>query len=251
METLGWMGSNGALDLSELDPLAITTLHEIGHFLGLRHSTEASGSHDALPDTPECTASSVTRTNCAAMGSENLMFPDAPSASLGISITAQQADVVASMLPGPALNCALHTDCGDHEICVLNVCESAYWRWYTMHVDELSVATTGPSGAWDDVPFVLSVPPDPFLEWLTPLDSGVFATQQDTFGAAWFGSIDIYPTASGSPVALLAWDDDTFPYPDDLIDSFGGGPIGIDDLRSPSTDWNGAWSTLSTGFEPQ
>jgi len=41
-----------------------TISHEIGHYLGLNHLTESSGSsHDAIPDTPQCISENISGTN--------------------------------------------------------------------------------------------------------------------------------------------------------------------------------------------
>ena len=241
MEVLGWTGTNGVLDFSELGALAMTSLHEIGHFVGLRHTSESTGvHHDALPDTPQCTGT-ITRAACQGQGAENLMFPIAPPDFIGISLSNLQADVIEAMLPGPAWSCGSHGVCDDHEICYDGFCESAYWRSYTMYIDQLDVAT---GQSWDPVGA-----PDPFINWTSPTGSGTFATVNNTYSAAWFGSLNVYATASGTPISLTAWDEDLSI--DDLIDTFGGAPIPVSDLRSPFLPWTGTWSTLSTGFEAQ
>ena len=64
------------------EPLAQTVAHEVGHFLGLFHTTERNGrSHDELDSTPECPASrdrdgdgEVDERECRDFGSHNLMF---------------------------------------------------------------------------------------------------------------------------------------------------------------------------------
>lgn len=49
--------------------------HELGHFLGLSHTTEQTGdSHDTLADTPEC-GSTIRRNYTLCDDSDNLMFP--------------------------------------------------------------------------------------------------------------------------------------------------------------------------------
>lgn len=54
---------------------AVTFAHELGHFLGLEHTSEQGGeTFDYLPDTPECTSYDNRRPwNCPDWG--NLMFP--------------------------------------------------------------------------------------------------------------------------------------------------------------------------------
>ncbi|HIJ83515.1 MAG TPA: hypothetical protein HPQ00_04835 [Magnetococcales bacterium] len=59
-----------------------TAAHEMGHFLGLFHTTESTGTpHDPLQDTPECPSSRDANKSgileleeCAGLGAENLMF---------------------------------------------------------------------------------------------------------------------------------------------------------------------------------
>jgi hypothetical protein len=62
--------------------MAETTAHELGHQLGLFHTSEAEGlDHDPLGDTPECDADrdadgdgTVSAEECEAQGGRNLMF---------------------------------------------------------------------------------------------------------------------------------------------------------------------------------
>jgi len=62
--------------------LAKILVHEIGHYLGLYHTTESTGTeHDPLSDTPECPASMdsdgdgrVTGPECRSNGADYLMF---------------------------------------------------------------------------------------------------------------------------------------------------------------------------------
>ncbi len=68
----------------ELDAVLLgeTIAHEVGHYLGLRHLSEADGeTFDSLEDTPECEASNdsdedgvVDADECAELGGDNLMF---------------------------------------------------------------------------------------------------------------------------------------------------------------------------------
>ncbi len=53
---------------------AVTILHEMGHFVGLMHSTDHDGTEDLLEDTPVC-AEKAKR--CA--DEDNLMALDAPA----------------------------------------------------------------------------------------------------------------------------------------------------------------------------
>jgi hypothetical protein len=52
---------------SQFVDMAVTVSHEIGHYLGLNHPSEANGNrHDFLPDTPECSSlsGSVSHSSC-------------------------------------------------------------------------------------------------------------------------------------------------------------------------------------------
>jgi hypothetical protein len=73
------LDESGAVDVLVM---AETIAHELGHQLGLFHTSEADGrSHDPLGDTDECDASrdddgdgDVSAEECAAVGGRNLMF---------------------------------------------------------------------------------------------------------------------------------------------------------------------------------
>ncbi|MET0286686.1 MAG: hypothetical protein ABW352_19555 [Polyangiales bacterium] len=75
-------------------------LHEIGHYLGLFHTTESSGTIlEPLADTPECDKQYdknedgvLTLDECEGRGAENLMFWTGP----GVLLSPQQIDVFAS-----------------------------------------------------------------------------------------------------------------------------------------------------------
>jgi hypothetical protein len=103
----GMVHSGVAVELVwlEQDPNAgaQTMAHEAGHFLGLYHTTESTGTtFDPLPDTPECPASfdtdhngKVSPSECISRDATNLMFWAAdPSVGPQATLTADQAFVV-------------------------------------------------------------------------------------------------------------------------------------------------------------
>ncbi|MBX3192005.1 MAG: hypothetical protein KF819_33755 [Labilithrix sp.] len=60
-------------DDTNVESEALTWLHEMGHFVGLQHTTEYDGSaFDPLSDTPKCTGGTRNPTRCPDNG--NLMF---------------------------------------------------------------------------------------------------------------------------------------------------------------------------------
>ena len=73
-------GKQGGLDYQKL---ATTTAHEIGHLLGLFHTTEKHGSlFDPLSDTPECRTSQgliASFNHCQKQDAKNIMFWQADS----------------------------------------------------------------------------------------------------------------------------------------------------------------------------
>jgi len=80
------------------------TAHEVGHFLGLLHTTEQSGGHDLIDDTLECPATGTDAT-CSVEGNANLMHWRVLSSDP--VITDGQALVILGHplvgLPGPSL----------------------------------------------------------------------------------------------------------------------------------------------------
>jgi len=66
--------------------------HEIGHYLGLFHTTESDGSHDIIDDTVECPASG-TSSACPTVGNDYLMHWQYFSSTLPV-ITAGQTRVI-------------------------------------------------------------------------------------------------------------------------------------------------------------
>lgn len=94
------LDSNMQIDTSFL---AETAGHEMGHFLGLFHTTERNGlQFDILPDTPECRRSTrdsngdgiVLLDECRGLGINNLMFWVGDGVIRQTQITADQAQVI-------------------------------------------------------------------------------------------------------------------------------------------------------------
>ncbi|MCB9785427.1 MAG: hypothetical protein H6744_01925 [Deltaproteobacteria bacterium] len=77
--------------------LGVTMAHELGHQLGLYHTSESNGQqHDPIADTPECTEDTnqngkVEPWECQGSGAGNLMFW---AATTGGTLTAEQLDVI-------------------------------------------------------------------------------------------------------------------------------------------------------------
>ena len=98
MPGTGASGVALAVDLTPADQLAMVLVHEVGHFMGLFHTSEQDGSvNDPLPDTPECRASRdvngdgmLLPTECAGAGADNIMF----WAGDGTVISDQQATIM-------------------------------------------------------------------------------------------------------------------------------------------------------------
>ena len=82
--------------------LGSTTAHEVGHFLGLFHTTEKTGLRfDILADTPQCPFSfaspnsqEVTVQNCLGRGGQNLMFWQNSSRHTQTTLSADQIEVI-------------------------------------------------------------------------------------------------------------------------------------------------------------
>lgn len=98
-------GSSGivfATDMMQGDPLAMgrTLAHELAHFLGLFHTSEADGSaHDPLDDTAECRDldgdGTASASECADGGADNLMFW---AKAEGTALSAEQIRVLQQAL---------------------------------------------------------------------------------------------------------------------------------------------------------
>ena len=86
--------------MGDLEDGDLVLLHEIGHFLGLFHTTESSGTVlDPLADTVECTSAEdkdedheLSTDECWDEGADNLMF----WTGSGALLTKQQIAVMAS-----------------------------------------------------------------------------------------------------------------------------------------------------------
>ena len=76
---------------SEGDLIGQTLAHEVGHFLGLRHTTEHDGSLDPISDTPSCRNVSL---GASCPDSGNLMFPFSMSGIDQLDVSGGQAQVL-------------------------------------------------------------------------------------------------------------------------------------------------------------
>ncbi|MGE0792071.1 MAG: hypothetical protein AB7S26_40735 [Sandaracinaceae bacterium] len=101
VQILPGTGSSGvalAGDMIRRNELGMVMAHEIGHYMGLFHSSELDGSvNDPHPDTPECRADRDTDGDgllapfeCAGAGGDNLMF----WAGQGTVISPGQAEIM-------------------------------------------------------------------------------------------------------------------------------------------------------------
>lgn len=90
----GLYGTNGSGIVAEAlgsgHDTGILLAHEVGHFLGLRHTTEIGGGYDDVSDTPECPeGTEISR--CSDYS--NLMFPIFPLWD-GLALTAGQVSIL-------------------------------------------------------------------------------------------------------------------------------------------------------------
>jgi hypothetical protein len=94
MHGTGASGIAIASDMLEADPerLGRALAHEIGHALGLFHTTETNGDvFDPLPDTPACDLGRDARgdgldaNDCEGAGADNLMFPTTNASAAKLS----------------------------------------------------------------------------------------------------------------------------------------------------------------------
>jgi hypothetical protein len=91
-------------DTGDARALGRTLAHELGHALGLFHTTEIDGAvFDPLPDTPVCpltrdadASGTLDAHECAGLGGDNLMFPT--SDTTDAQLTPQQIDVLQAAL---------------------------------------------------------------------------------------------------------------------------------------------------------
>ena len=82
MSLITGAGPDGVYSESEINVLAETMAHEVGHFMGLFHPIELEGGDsDPLTDTPTCSSPIECETNPAL--AMNLMFPTPVADSSG------------------------------------------------------------------------------------------------------------------------------------------------------------------------
>lgn len=74
--------------------LGETAAHEMGHWLGLFHTTERSGLHDPLTDTPECPGIGRGPSQCLGYDGANLMFWVGDGVNKQITLSAQQTRII-------------------------------------------------------------------------------------------------------------------------------------------------------------
>ena len=90
--TEGMLGRSGWFDGNSM--LAQTMAHEVGHFLGLFHTTEIYGGADPLGDTPQCPQSDIqSYRHEACPDYDNLMFPTAGFRDQ-VTLTSQQIEIL-------------------------------------------------------------------------------------------------------------------------------------------------------------
>jgi hypothetical protein len=100
----GVSGVMSDYDFGTPEAAGAVAAHEIGHFLGLYHTTESNGAHDIIDDTLECPASG-TNSLCTTVGNGNLMHWQYTGVSLP-GISGGQAHVILAhplVAPPPAL----------------------------------------------------------------------------------------------------------------------------------------------------
>lgn len=97
---------NAAGTQVNMQAIVSTVAHEIGHMMGLFHTSESDGSeHDPIADTPQCEYRErdendddmVTVSECRGYGAENLMFWEAEPSAVALSPT-QKAVVQRAVL---------------------------------------------------------------------------------------------------------------------------------------------------------
>jgi hypothetical protein len=118
--------STGALDT---EGLGTTAAHEVGHYLGLYHTSERDGmEHDPIADTPECAAGAS-----ACPDASNVMFwtggggRSKLTAGQGVVMRRHPLVIAAAPPPLPAADC--HGPCNAGDTCVVlggqSVCATA------------------------------------------------------------------------------------------------------------------------------
>jgi hypothetical protein len=232
-----------------LQLLGLDVAHEVGHYLGLRHTSEIEvqpgqqRAHDFLTDTPQCDPqTNLTPSGCEAFGRSNVMFPilsDYP----GATFSDQQGQVLAGVAPRAATSCTDHSQCRTDEICnaATYTCERAWAREYEFSVYGAQAST---SVGWD-----FGGSPDLYASYIAGDSQGTTNTVSDNHTAYWYASSNFTALKSASELYVAVYDEDVTS--DELVGQFYvPAPMSVAYLRSPQYSLYGDNVTALIGFQP-